>query len=143
MIGARRSAPEDHAAIAELRHLAGVDILTIRGGAHLTEGVVPAMEQDSPGSEPAVVVGLIGGDVIGVATVVRDRHRAILTELFTHPEARGVGVGHAMLAEVTEVARSWNCTDLDSFALPGDRETKNFFESHDMKARLLVVHRSL
>lgn len=104
---------------------------------------VPATDPSGPGAESAVVVGVIGDNVIGVATVVQNRHRAILTELFTHPEARGVGVGHAMLAEVTEVARSWNCTDLDSFALPGDRQTKNFFESHDMKARLLVVHRSL
>jgi hypothetical protein len=32
---------------------------------------------------------------------------------------------------------------MDSLALPGDRATKNFFESFGLKARAIVVHRSL
>jgi len=48
-----------------------------------------------------------------------------------------------MLGEVSRLARGWECTDLDSYALPGDRDTKNFFESHAMKSRLLIVHTAL
>ena len=32
---------------------------------------------------------------------------------------------------------------IDSFALPGDRETKNFFESQGMVARLIQVYRPI
>ena len=32
---------------------------------------------------------------------------------------------------------------IDGFALPGDRETKNFFERFGLTARAILVHRSL
>jgi hypothetical protein len=32
---------------------------------------------------------------------------------------------------------------IDALALPGDRATKNFFETFGLKARAIVVHRSL
>lgn len=32
---------------------------------------------------------------------------------------------------------------VDSLALPGDRGTKNFFESFGLKARAIVVHRAI
>ncbi len=44
---------------------------------------------------------------------------------------------------VVDEARTRNCFGIDALALPGDRETKNFFESFGLKARQLVVHRSL
>ena len=34
------------------------------------------------------------------------------------------------------------CFGVDSLALPGDRHTKNFFESFGLVARAIVVHRS-
>jgi hypothetical protein len=35
------------------------------------------------------------------------------------------------------------CFGVDSLALPGDRHTKNFFESFGLVARAIVVHRKL
>jgi hypothetical protein len=35
------------------------------------------------------------------------------------------------------------CLGVDSTALPGARETKNFFEESGFTARLLVMHRRL
>ena len=35
------------------------------------------------------------------------------------------------------------CFGVDSLALPGDRHTKNFFESFGLVARAIIVHRSL
>ena len=32
---------------------------------------------------------------------------------------------------------------MDSLALPGDRATKNFFETHGLVARAITVHRRL
>jgi hypothetical protein len=39
--------------------------------------------------------------------------------------------------------RAAGCFGIDSLALPGDRSTKNFFESFGLVARAIVVHRSL
>lgn len=138
MVGARRAREDDHAVVAELRDLARAAMGSARGAEEFlrVEGVVEHRD-------PTVVVGTIDHNVVGFATLVIDGDRALLAELFTHPRARGVGVGHAMLGEVQRIAREQGCTDLDSFALPGDRATKNFFESHAMKSRLLVVHAPL
>jgi hypothetical protein len=35
------------------------------------------------------------------------------------------------------------CVGVDALALPGSRETKNFFESFGLVARAIVVHRDL
>jgi hypothetical protein len=35
------------------------------------------------------------------------------------------------------------CFGVDALALPGNRETKNFFESFGLVARAIVVHRRL
>lgn len=145
MVGARPATATDDAAIAELRRIARAEVLDKRGGEQFADAEIAAPDAavDAADADAVVVVGTIGDDVVGVAIVSRVGRRARMGELFTHPDARGVGIGHAMLTEVIRLARQWNCTELDSYALPGDRDTKNFFESHAMKSRLLVVHRSL
>lgn len=90
-----------------------------------------------------VLCGTIDDQVVGFATLVRKGTQARLVELFTHPRARRVGVGTALLTTAADRAVNAGCTELESVALPGDRETKNFFESHAMKSRLLVVGRQL
>ena len=45
--------------------------------------------------------------------------------------------------EILVWCRSQGCIGVDSLALPGNRETKNFFESFGLVARAIVVHRSL
>ena len=39
-------------------------------------------------------------------------------------------------------ARATGCIGIESMALPGDRDTKNFFEAAGLIARAIVVHRS-
>lgn len=68
---------------------------------------------------------------------------ARIDDLAVQAEARGSGIGEAIMNLVVDEATSRSCFGIDSRALPGDRETKNFFESFGLKARLLVVHRSL
>lgn len=58
-------------------------------------------------------------------------------------EAREVGIGAAMMNHMLGLARAAGCVGIDSRALPGDRHTKNFFESFGLKARMLVVHMAL
>ena len=57
--------------------------------------------------------------------------------------ARGVGIGEAMMNLLMEKCSAAGCIAIDSLALPGDRHTKNFFESFGLKARLLTVSKQL
>ena len=67
---------------------------------------------------------------------------ALIEELYTEPEARGVGVGRRLIQAVELWARATGCIGIESMALPGDRDTKNFFEAAGLIARAIVVHRS-
>ena len=67
----------------------------------------------------------------------------MIKELFVEPEARSVGIGEALLMFMLDAARKRNALGIEALALPGDRETKNFFETQGMSARALVVHRWL
>ena len=67
----------------------------------------------------------------------------MVDELFVEPEARGVGVGEAMMDLLVAWCVERGCVGIDAVALPGDRDTKNFFETFGLKARAIVVHRPL
>lgn len=85
----------------------------------------------------------IDGVPVGYALVSADGEIAVIEELHVEPEARAVGVGESILDAVVAWARDLGCTGIDAFALPGARETKNFFETFGLTARLLVLHRDL
>lgn len=80
----------------------------------------------------AVIEPLLDGGLLGD-----------LKDFAVEPDARSVGIGEAMMNELVDRLRARGCIGIDSRALPGDRATKNFFESFGLKARLLTVHRSL
>ncbi len=65
-----------------------------------------------------------------------------LYDFAVHPDARGVGIGEAMMDLIVADLTGRGCIGVDAWALPGDRATKNFFESFGLKARLLTAHRS-
>ncbi|MFV0256929.1 MAG: GNAT family N-acetyltransferase [Acidimicrobiales bacterium] len=94
-----------------------------------------------------VVVGEFDGAVVGYGLAVIEpladgTRLAVVEHLVVEPEFREVGVGEAMMNLLIDEARAAGCAGIDSWALPGDRQTKNFFESFGLKARLLLVHRS-
>ena len=69
--------------------------------------------------------------------------QAVVEEIFVEPEARAVGVGESILGALLEVAKERGALAIQSVALPGDRATKNFFETHGMVARAIIDHRWL
>lgn len=100
------------------------------------------------GDGGAAVVGCYDGIVFGYGIVrwesLLDGTRlADLTDFVVEAEIRGSGIGEAMMNLVVELAQAEGCVGIDAKALPGDRSTKNFFESFGLKARLLTVHRAL
>ena len=95
-----------------------------------------------------VAVGLLDGTVVGYATVrlelLADGGRlGVIEDLFVDPGCRQVGVGEVLMNHLLDWCRARGCFGVDSLALPGDRSTKNFFESFGLVARAIVVHRRL
>lgn len=154
MEGVRRALPDDVERLAQLTADAVAEQIEGRGGrvwsvreargvpahAGLADAVVDP--------EQLVLAGTIDGTVIGYAAarteVLADATLlGVVTDIFVEPGARGVGVGEIMVDEVLAWCTAQGCVGVDALALPGNRETKNFFETFGFKARALVVHRSL
>jgi GNAT superfamily N-acetyltransferase len=155
MIEAARPASSDdlpriaelaRAAIAELRSTKGGEVWARRDARQ--EPVDDSLAADVVNPDALVLVGSIDDAVIGYAVAVIENlpdgsDLARLTDVYVELEARGVGVGEALLDAVVEWATDRKCIGIDSLALPGNRETKNFFESFGLVARAIVVHRAL
>lgn len=60
--------------------------------------------------------------------------------IYTQPEARGVGVGHAMLEAALDELREHDISHFDAPVGPGQRASKNFFEAHGFAARSIIMH---
>lgn len=118
----------------------GGPLFLIGEGRDIAHGLVRYLD------EGHLIVGTYDDIVVGAAAFRRvdlaDTTRVARIELLiVDPEMREVGVGEAMMNQLVDTARADGCQHLDSWALPGDRETKNFFESFGLKARLLVLSR--
>ena len=134
------------AAIAELSATKGGTVWARREGRSepLDESVLAAIGD----ADAVALVGTIDDVVLGYAIttveVMTDGGRlARLTDLYVDPGAREVGIGELMLDAVLTWATEGGCFGIDSIVLPGNRETKNFFEAAGMVARAIIVHRSL
>ena len=85
----------------------------------------------------------VGYGLMTLRTVVDGSLHATVEEIFVLPEARSVGVGEAIIETLLADASERGAAAIQSMALPGDRATKNFFESQGMVARSILVHRWL
>lgn len=93
-------------------------------------------------------IGEIDGVAVGfiAASIDETHHRSNglqigrIDLIFTHPDARGVGVGDQMLEVVLTDLRALGITHFDAPVGPGQRLTKNFFEGHQFAARSLIMH---
>jgi GNAT superfamily N-acetyltransferase len=95
-----------------------------------------------------VLAGELDGTTVGYAVARLETLRdggllTVLDDLYVEPDARSVGVGELMMDHVVSWAAANGSFGIDSLALPGNRATKNFFESFGLVARAIVVHRPL
>lgn len=98
--------------------------------------------------DSAVWIGEIDGTPVGYAIAAVEPLQTgemlgRVTDLYVAPGAREVSVGETLIGEVLQWCEQRGCVGVDSLALPGNRETKNFFETFGFTARLLVLHRRL
>jgi GNAT superfamily N-acetyltransferase len=157
MVEAARSATvADLPRLSELARLAADELRPTRGGgvflaleaADQLDGPVLSAAGEGSASERQVWVGTIDEAVIGyavghVAKLADGGTHGVLDVFFVEEEARGVGVGEAMMDLALAWFRDRGCTGVDAVALPGHRATKNFFEDTGFTARLLVMYHRL
>lgn len=154
--GARRAGPDDASAMLALSRQAIAELRPNRGGSVWHRREAPAEPLDEPlaamaaGTDPEsyAVVGTVDDVVVGYGiALVEALHDgaslAVVRDLYVDPEARGIGIGEAMMDLLVAWARSLGAVGIDALALPGDRHTKNFFETFGLTARALIVHRDL
>jgi GNAT superfamily N-acetyltransferase len=151
---ARPATGEDVARLAQLVDEAVAEQTESRGGriwsarearAVPAESSLAALVEDRGA---LVLAGTIDDAVVGYAVAVTEVLRTgdrlgIVTDVYVEPEAREVGVGEALLDRVVAWCEEAGCIGIDALALPGNRQTKNFFESFGFTARAIVVHRRL
>ena len=153
-VDARPARPEDLDVLTDLATLAIEELTPNRGGAvwrrHLARPVPPrdSLAADIAAPDTEVIVGTIDDEPVGYSVVRAETlddgtTLGVISDLFTLPGAREVAVGETMMDRIIEWCRARGCFGVDSIALPGDRHTKNFFESFGLVARAIIVHRDL
>ncbi len=86
---------------------------------------------------------VVGYAIARLRTLADSSCVADVAEIFVEAPARDIGVGHALMTQLVQWATDRGCVGIDARALPGDRSTKNFFESFGLVARAITVHRDL
>ncbi len=151
---ARLATIDDVEAIVELVGEARASIADVRGGnlwLNREARQLPADESitlavQSP--DQLLVVGELDAIAVGYAaahleTLADHSLLAVVDDLFVLPDGREVGVGEEIMSLLLQWATDQGCRGIDAAALPGDRHTKNFFESNGLVARAILVHKSL
>ena len=152
--GCRRAGEDDLPRLAELAAAAVEELRLGRGGAvwarHLARRppFLNELAAQLRADDHQVLVGTIDGTIMGygVARVERLADGGLLgvvTDLYTDPGCRELGIGEITMRQLVDWCSERGCFGVDSLALPGDRHTKNFFESFGLVARAIIVHRSL
>lgn len=151
---ARRASAADVPRLAELAATAIEELRGTKGGELWArrEARQPPLDAslaaDLENSDALVLAGTIDDAVVGYAVARLEplgdgSLLAKVADLYAEPDAREVGIGEELLNAVVAWAQERGCVGIDSLVLPGNRETKNFFESFGLVARAIVVHRPL
>lgn len=152
-IAVRAATHEDIDQLAEAHRHGQAAVADARGGALDTllkgraEPIGESFANDIDADGVHVDVGLgdgvfVGYCVMSIRALRNEDTLAVVTDLWVHPEARGVGVGYALMRNAADRAQELGCVGIDARALPGDRATKNFFESFGLVARAIEVNKT-
>lgn len=151
---ARVATQDDLPTLTELASNVIAELVDTRGGAiwSITQARVnpiePAIKEAIDDPNQLVLVGLLDAAILGYAIVVVEttsngEKLAVITDIYVEADARSVGIGEAMMDQIMDWAQEQGCIGVDSMALPGNRATKNFFETFGLVARAIIVHKSL
>lgn len=150
----RRADEADLPRLAELAAQAVAELQDGRGGAVWARTGArrapfePTLAAELADPSRLVMVGTVDGTVMGYGVarmeVLADGGRlGVVDDLYTDPGCRELGIGEVTMQALVDWCTEQGCFGVDSLALPGDRHTKNFFESFGLVARAIIVHRTL
>lgn len=88
-----------------------------------------------------VAFGFLVGIEEALLPPLNDHRIGVIQLIFTSQDARGVGVGAAMLGLAMERFEDRGIDLFDARVSPGHRLAKNFFEANGFKARAITMHR--
>ena len=77
---------------------------------------------------------------VGYARVVIDEFYWNLYEIFIENDLRELGLGTYLFEYINNLSQSKKA-DIRTYALPSDRQAKNFYESNSITAKLLIMER--
>jgi GNAT superfamily N-acetyltransferase len=141
---ARPALSEDHEACRRLLDELLTGAHALRGGTALAGSATPeALLERWTGQRAQLLVGEFEGVVVGVLGVTvpgsEDGGRGCIEGCYVERDARGVGVGTALMQAAVAWCRDRGCREVDALALPGDRATKQRLEAAGFTARLLTL----
>ena len=153
-VTARGAQADDLPIVVALAEAAISEMAPVRGGSIWSryearpEPLGPTFDTQLRDDTSLVAVGSIDETIVGYAggrlVELHDGSTmTALSDIYVLPGARGVGVGECLMDWIVDWSRAAGSIGIDSIALPGDRNTKNFFESFGLVARAITVHRSL
>jgi GNAT superfamily N-acetyltransferase len=139
--------------LSQLLVEAATEMATQRGGeallASFRRSQDPSETVELALADPNAMVwcGVWEGAVVGYSIAIlskeEDSDIVSITDLYTTPEARDVGVGEVLLETAIAWAIGIGAVAIDAQALPGARESKNLYERLGLTARLITVRRDL
>ena len=77
---------------------------------------------------------------VGYARIVIDEFYWNLYEIFIENDLRELGLGTYLFEYINNLSESKKA-DIRTYALPSDRQAKNFYESNSITAKLLIMER--
>ena len=143
---------DDAAGVAWLEGQARASLVDARGGPQLLAEQPPVEDWAARITDAAsrVWVALIDDVIVGYLELTLpaggDGHAGgtgHVRQVYVEPAARELGFGDEMLGHAIEAIRAAGGSVIESFALPGDRDTKNLFERAAVTARKLIVSKRL
>lgn len=134
------------AAVDEQREARGGAVWSVREAREVP--AEPSLKAALDDPTQLVLAGTIDDVVVGYAAVrteeLRDGSKlGVISDIYTEAGAREVGIGELLVDEVLAWCTRQGCRGVDALALPGNRATKNFFETAGLVARAIVVHKKL
>jgi ribosomal protein S18 acetylase RimI-like enzyme len=139
----RPAAEADTAQLTALEIEARAALIDVRGGAALLaeQPTVDDWSSVLTDGHHRVWVAVIDDVVVGYLQL---RHASgeptgVVVQVYVSPDAREVGFGDVLLAEAIDAIRTSGGVCVESFALPGDRDTKNLYERAGVTARKIIV----
>ena len=143
----RAARADDAAAIGQLETEARAALVDTRGGnALLAEQ--PAVHDWTAvigAADRRVWVSTIDEVVVGYLELITppSAGTGVVQQVYVQPEARELGFGDYMLEAAIHAIKELGGAVVESFALPGDRDTKNLYERAGVTARKIIVSKRL